>query len=142
MKTMENSSYLLCKSPQIKWISKRQKWSAETLKYRSFRSSAIKRLRGWSLPLADVGIVGTIVDSWTRETELASITQLLRWMQEANIQEAQKKIWQAEHTFFIFTFVMMHGGVSGLFNIQAESMWNQQIDCKCISWTSCMFSIK
>lgn len=104
MKTMENSSYLLCKSPQINWISKRQKWSAETLKYRSFRSSAIKRLCGWSLPLADVGIVGTIVDSWTRETELAGITQLLRWMQEANIQEAQKENLASWTYFFYFYF--------------------------------------
>ena len=36
------------------------------------------RLYGWFLPLVDVGIVGTIVDSWTRETESAGITQVLR----------------------------------------------------------------
>lgn len=120
VKTLENFSYLLCKTSQIKWISKRQKWSAETLKYSSFRSSAIKRLYGWFLPLVDVGIVGTIADCWNRETELAGITQLLRWMEEANIQETQQENLTSWTYFFIFTLAMMHGGVSGVFNIQAE----------------------
>jgi len=78
VKTSENFSYLLCQPPQTQRISKRQKWSAETPKFSSFRSSAIKKLYGWSLPLVDVGVVGSvvgaIVSSWTRETELAGIT--------------------------------------------------------------------
>lgn len=70
-KTWENFSYLLRTPPHIKWISKMQKWSAEMPKSRRFRSSAIRRLYGQSLPLMDVGSVGTI-ESYTGENELES----------------------------------------------------------------------